>query len=222
MSEKTARGGIPAASGAGDRPPPMWVGDHLALDFLNSTASPRGTPVEWIANGPALLTWLADAKALDPSDAAGIRAQFSARELDQAARDGVALREWFREVLVRVKACGVPSLSRADVDRLNGILTRGAAYQRIEKNSADGRWHVVDARAWRTAGDLLVPIATAMAGIVCDGDLDLVHKCGNPQCTMWFYDLTKAHRRHWCSQSICGNRAKVAAFRARNPREHRN
>lgn len=219
MSAKTARGGVQAPSDPSDRPPPMWVGDHLALDFLNSTAAPRGVPIEWIATGQALVTWLTDAKALDRSDAERIRTQFSARELDQAARDGVALREWFRDVLVRAKARGVASLPRADIDRLNGILTRGAAYQRVEKQSVDGRLHVVDARAWRTAGDLLVPIATAMAGILCDGDLDLVHNCENPPCTMWFYDRTKGHRRRWCSQSVCGNRAKVAAFRARQKRK---
>lgn len=219
MSEKAARGGVTAASDQSDRPPPMWVGNHLALDFLNSTAAPRGIPIEWIANGQALVTWLADAKALEPSDAELIRTQFSARELDQAARDAVVLREWFRDVLLRAKADGVASLPCADIDRLNGILTRGGTYQRIEKQSVDGRLHVVDTHAWRTAGDLLVPIATAMAGILCDGDLDLVHNCENPPCTMWFYDRTKGHRRRWCSQAICGNRAKVAAFRDRQKRK---
>ncbi|MBI3676479.1 MAG: CGNR zinc finger domain-containing protein [Proteobacteria bacterium] len=215
MSKKTAPGGGPAASDPSDRLPPIWVGDHLALDFLNSTATPRGTPIEWIANGQALVTWLTDAKALDPSDAKRIRTQFSARDLDQTARDGVALREWFREVLVRAKARGVASLPCADIDRLNGVMTRGTAYRRIEKQRADGQLHLVDRRAWRTAGDLLVPVATAMADILCDSDLDLVRNCENPPCTMWFYDRTKGHRRRWCSQAICGNRAKVAAFRSR-------
>jgi predicted RNA-binding Zn ribbon-like protein len=32
---------------------------------------------------------------------------------------------------------------------------------------------------------------------------------------MWFYDRTKGHRRRWCTSTGCGNRAKVAAFRAR-------
>ena len=215
MSDRAGPGGVLAASNFGDRPPPMWVGDHLALDFLNSTAAPRGTPIERIANGQALVTWLVDAKVLDPSDAERIHTQFSARDLDQTARKGGALREWFRHVLLRAKAGGVASLPYADIDRLNGILTRGTAYRRIEKQSEDGRLHLVDRRAWRTAGDLLVPMATAMADILCDSDLDLVHNCENPSCTMWFYDRTKGHRRRWCSQAICGNRAKVAAFRNR-------
>lgn len=215
MSKKAAPGGAPVASNPSDRPPPMWLGDHLALDFLNSTGAPRGTAIEWIANGQDLVAWLAGAKALDPSDAERVRRQFSARDLDQTARDGVALREWFRGVLKRAKALGVASLPRADIDRLNGILTRGAAFQRIEKRGANGRLHLVRGRAWGAAGDLLVPLATAMADILCESDLDLVRNCENPPCTMWFYDRTKGHRRRWCSQAICGNRAKVAAFRDR-------
>jgi len=196
----------------------MWVGDQLALDFLNSTAAPRGTPIEWIANGRALITWLADAKALDPSDAERIRTQFSARELNQAARDGVALREWFREVLVRAKARGIGSLRRADIDRLNNVLTRDAAYHRIECVK-DGGLRLVAGRSWRKPDDLLVPLAAAMADLLCDGDLNLVRHCENPPCTMWFYYRTKGHRRRWCSQAVCGNRAKVAAFRDRQKRK---
>lgn len=203
------------ASGSCDTPLPMWVGDHLALDLLNSTAAPRGTAIEWIANGQDLVAWLAGAKALDPSDVERVRMQISECDLDQAARDAVALREWFRDVLGRAKALGLASLRHADIDRLNGILTRGAAFQQIEQRGTDGSLHLINGRAWRTVDDLLVPLATAMAKILCDGDLELVRNCENPRCTMWFYDRTKGHRRRWCSQAICGNRAKAAAFRHR-------
>ena len=38
-----------------ERPPPFFVGDHLALDFLNSIASPKDVPVEWLRDGRALI-----------------------------------------------------------------------------------------------------------------------------------------------------------------------
>ncbi|NEJ40784.1 CGNR zinc finger domain-containing protein, partial [Rhizobium ruizarguesonis] len=34
-------------------------------------------------------------------------------------------------------------------------------------------------------------------------------------CTLFFLDTTKSHRRRWCSMALCGNRMKVAAFRSR-------
>ena len=196
----------------------MWVGDHLALDFLNSTAAPRGTPIEWIANGRDLIAWMLEAKALGPADAARILSRFSARELDRTAREAVVLREWFRDVLARVRAGGVASLPRADIDRLNEVLSRDGAYRRVESATKGGGLRLIAERPWRTPGEVLAPLAAAMADLLCDDDLDLVRNCENPPCTMWFYDCTKGHRRRWCSQAICGNRAKVAAFRERRRR----
>jgi hypothetical protein len=41
-----------------NRPPPMFVADAPALDFLNTTAEPSGSAVEWLENGDDLLAWL--------------------------------------------------------------------------------------------------------------------------------------------------------------------
>jgi predicted RNA-binding Zn ribbon-like protein len=45
-----------------------------------------------------------------------------------------------------------------------------------------------------------------------------VKRCEGAECTLWFVDRTKAHRRRFCSATACGNRDKVAAFRARQRR----
>jgi predicted RNA-binding Zn ribbon-like protein len=62
---------------------------------------------------------------------------------------------------------------------------------------------------------LLVPVAQAVAVLLTEGDFSLVRQCEGSECVLWFYDHTKAHRRRWCSMALCGNRMKVAAFRAR-------
>ena len=41
-----------------DRPPAFFVGEHMALDFLNTTATPRGALIEWLADGNDLVGWL--------------------------------------------------------------------------------------------------------------------------------------------------------------------
>lgn len=204
-----------SASDASNRPPPIRVGDHLALDFLNSTAAPRGTPVEWIGTGPDLLHWLVDAGALDLNVAERIAADWSPTDLDRVAKEAVDLREWFRGVVARVKVGGPVALTVEDLERLNGVLARDVAFQRVEPAGEDGRLRLITDRPWRDPGELLTPVAAAMADLVCEGDLNLVHQCENPPCTLWFYDRTKNHRRHWCSPATCGNRAKVAAHRQR-------
>lgn len=50
-------------------------------------------------------------------------------------------------------------------------------------------------------------------------DFNLVRKCEDSDCVLWFVDKTKAHRRRWCSMALCGNRNKVASFRQRQLRE---
>jgi predicted RNA-binding Zn ribbon-like protein len=67
-----------------------------------------------------------------------------------------------------------------------------------------------------TAEEFLAPIAEAVAALLAEGDFNLVRHCEGNACVLWFYDRTKGHRRRWCTSTGCGNRAKVAAFRARN------
>ena len=66
-----------------------------------------------------------------------------------------------------------------------------------------------------TPEQLLAPLAEAAAAPLVEGDFELVRHCENPECTLWFYDRTKSHRRRWCSMALCGNRHKVATFRRR-------
>ena len=62
---------------------------------------------------------------------------------------------------------------------------------------------------------VLAPLAEAAADLLANADFDLVRHCEGVDCVLWFYDRTKAHRRRWCSMQVCGNRNKVAGFRAR-------
>jgi predicted RNA-binding Zn ribbon-like protein len=217
MSNAAVAGRAPVAPEKGqyDRPPPFWVGDDLALDFLNSKAAPRGEPIEWLANGRDLVQWLVGSKAPSSAEAAEKVARFGSADLDQVAKEAVALREWFRGVLSRGKAKGVVTLSSQDLHRLNGVLARDSSHRQIENSAKDGLPRLVTRRAWRAPAELLVPVAVAMAELLCHADLDLLRKCHNPICTIWFFDRTKGHRRRWCTQTVCGNRAKVAAFRER-------
>ena len=54
-----------------DRPPAFFIADHLALDFLNSIASPRGVPIEWLRDGRDLVDWLEQAHVIGPDVADG-------------------------------------------------------------------------------------------------------------------------------------------------------
>lgn len=204
---------VPAtdAEPAGDTP---WqaLGDHLALDFLNTIAAARSGRVEWLSSGEAFLAWLRTAGVIDKPP------RFERAALDAAAKDAVELREWFRGALERIKAKGRGAMTAPDLKRLNALLARGASFQRVEPTS--GGLRTISVRPMDDAQALLAPLAAAIADLLCNGDLDLVRRCEGEQCTLWFYDRTKSHRRRWCSQALCGNRAKAAAFRHRHRDTH--
>jgi len=70
-------------------------------------------------------------------------------------------------------------------------------------------------RRWNSSDALLLPIAEAMARLVCEEDFAHVKACEGPACTLLFADHTRGHARRWCSMALCGNRAKQAAHRLR-------
>ncbi len=42
-----------------------------------------------------------------------------------------------------------------------------------------------------------------------------LRKCARSGCAIFFVDASRSGRRRWCSMAVCGNKAKVGAFRRR-------
>jgi len=203
-------------------PPPFFVGDHLALDFLNSVAAPSGAPIEWLANGAGLLAWLQRAGAIDEAVVAHFRAR--SEGLDNAARQARELREWFRAFVKRHAGRGSATSALRELEPLNRLLARDTAYWQViaeprrPKQQADSKHKALEwsqHRRWTSAEQLLQPIAEALGDLVCHADFRRIRACEAPTCTLIFYDKTRGQARRWCSMTVCGNRAKAAAHRAR-------
>jgi predicted RNA-binding Zn ribbon-like protein len=206
------------------RPPAMFIADDPSLDFLNSIGTPAGRVIEWLANGEDLLAWVEQAKLIDSADTAAIRANSFPGELDEVAAQARALREWFREFVLTHMGRPVTAKALALLGPLNRVLERDEHYQAIlvrpdhrRHDHARSRLELCSLRRWRTPNSLLLPLAQAMAHLVCDQDFSLVKGCEGKACVLLFLDRTHARARRWCSMSICGNRAKQAAHRKRSP-----
>jgi predicted RNA-binding Zn ribbon-like protein len=196
-----------------ESPAPIVVGGHPALDFLNTIASPRGEPVEYMADGAALLRWLVASGLVGEAEVRRLLRRFSAAELDAVARQAVALREWLRPIVQRSAASGAAKVSGGELQALNAVLARGS--RRLEIARRRGGYLTRHTLQWDSARELLVPVGDAIAELLSTVDFGLVRNCGAPACTLWFLDRTKGHRRQWCSMEVCGNRAKVRAHRRR-------
>lgn len=188
----------------------LFIGNHLALDFLNTCPLQDGEPRELLADFEAVLRWFRAAGQLSSRQADELRKRWRgsarARSLTSAMHD---FRERLRkEILSWEETCNV---HRGFMDELNGLLSRHPMLTRLKQDTSH-----TTTELWfdsRVPEDLFAPLAHAAALLFATGDARRVRQCGN--CVLHFYDTSKKGTRRWCSMQLCGNRVKVAAYAAR-------
>jgi len=186
---------------------PLFVADDVALDFLNTEYGPPEDRHECLTSDQQVLEWLTRGGLIAEVEAppSGRRGALLTAALE--------LRAGARKLVERRKAG-----SAADTSELNRVLALGNVYQELVWKKGQPPRIQQHRREGGPEG-ALVPLAEAIARLLVEGDFELVRKCESTDCTLWFYDRTKSHHRRWCSMATCGNRAKVAAFRARQKSE---
>jgi predicted RNA-binding Zn ribbon-like protein len=204
--------------------PAIFVADAPGLDFLNSVATPVDEQVDWISDGNGLLAWLEQAAMVPPSALAALRTRYGPADFDAVAAEARALREWFRRFVQKKKGYALAAKDLRELEPLNRLLERDEQYEELVAGGAGGEssFELRTNRRWNTAESLLMPIAEALAKLVCEEDFTYVKACEGPRCTLLFADHTRGHARRWCSMAICGNRAKVAAHRKRLKERNNN
>jgi predicted RNA-binding Zn ribbon-like protein len=214
-----------------DRKPPqfLWLGNHLALDFLNTQPVLRGQPVELLSDADSLIAWGKQAGLLNRPSAARASLRFRNRReaaawLARAHRLRAALRAIVdgpgrhappgRQPSGRSAPPRRPALRPADLAVLNECLRLPGPTLELARTPKGlvRRARVSD----DPAAFVLRAVAEAAANLLCDADPALVRRCGNPECVLFFYDESRNHRRRWCSMELCGNRLKVAAHYLRH------
>ncbi|WP_337880267.1 ABATE domain-containing protein [Rheinheimera sp.] len=176
------------------------LGDHLAMDLLNTEARADGQLVEFWTNDQDLLLWLARY---------GISQTATATPADLLSQ-AKALRALAHQLISQFRA-GQP----VDYRLLNPYLQAHSTVPYLEQD-AEGTLRLSRQSTANSSGALLGPVAEAVAQLLVEGNAALVKQCEHPDCILWFYDRTKAHKRRWCSMALCGNRHKAAQFRTRS------
>jgi predicted RNA-binding Zn ribbon-like protein len=181
------------------------VGDHPALDILNTVARLGKELVDSLESDRDVLRWLSRVGWRTENDLAHLRPS----SLLETAR---ALRETIRTLMEKRKAG-----KRADPGALNAFLEEARSHLELVSNR-DGSLRLE--RKWerRTPQQVLAPLAESAADLLATGDFRLIRRCEDEECVLWFYDRTRSHHRRWCSMATCGNRHKVATFRRRQQR----
>lgn len=128
----------------------------------------------------------------------------TSQDLAHVRRLRSQLREVFR----------APDQQRA-VEILNGLLAKSGARPELT-NHDDGPWHLHYTPA-RTplAPRLAAEAAMALSVVIAEDGFDRLRTCDGERCVDVFVDESRNRSRRYCSPDVCGNRASVAAYRAR-------
>ncbi|CAB3769639.1 CGNR zinc finger domain-containing protein [Paraburkholderia humisilvae] len=180
----------------------LTLSDHSVLDFINTAATDEMGSYEYLATDGHVVDWM---KAHQFASTA-VLPMFEEGQLVHAAR---TLRDAIRHAMFQRKVG-----KRVNIEPLNAFLNLGQ-YRVTLARHANGRLHVTHEYDYATPEQFLAQIANAAAELLATGDFNLIRKCASEACSLWFHDRTKAHRRRWCSMTRCGNRLKVANYRAR-------
>ncbi|GGN93387.1 hypothetical protein GCM10011579_091920 [Streptomyces albiflavescens] len=139
----------------------------------------------------------------DTMDTAEGRAAFGVAERDVA--DVRELRESLRAVCL-AHAGHAP---HREVTPLGELLARAPLYVAVDERDGSAALAPAD------AGPLLSRVAAAVAEALTAGTWLRLKACELPECHWVYYDRSPAGRGRWCSMSVCGARAKMRRYRAK-------
>jgi len=188
----------------------LFVGNQVALDFVNTRPVQNDEPMELLPDFPALIRWFQAASLMTSREAANLQQHWGqstrARHVLEAMR---ALRERLRKEILSWEGGG--AVHHSAVDELNRLMAEHPMRTRLKEKG-----HLPSTELWfepHQPEDLFAPLAHSAAMLFANVDRNRVRKCD--QCVLHFHDTSKKGTRRWCSMQLCGNRLKVAAYAAR-------
>jgi len=188
----------------------LFLGNQLALDFLNTRPVQNGELMELLPDFSALLRWFQAAALLGSREAAHIEREWGqsgeGRKMLEEAR---ALREVLRKEIIAWEDGG--SIHHSTVADLNRLMAEHPMRTRLKGNGDERSTELYF--TVQKPEDLFAPLAHSAALLFAKVDRTRVRKCG--ECVLHFLDTSKKGTRRWCSMQLCGNRLKVAAYARR-------
>lgn len=179
--------------------PFQFVGNDLALDFVNTRIFNNGAFHDLFSSETQITSWL--------------------KEVMPAFKEVSFDAEDFAELLKLRDAIGIAVRSSTEnsrvpnqaIETINAHLRRFRTDLQLAQTSAGFEMkeeaHEVDAET------VMATLARAGAELLAHSDKERIKNCANPSCVLVFKDTSKSGRRRWCSMQTCGNRSKVAKFR---------
>jgi len=176
------------------------LGEALALDLVNTRVCRGGVDVDLLDEPHALVAWLwAESERLawsGPVEMSDLTKVCSLRD---------AMDELFHGLRVDER----PSVSA--VETLNEALSNPGAQPCISWERSGPQLVAPPVGSERAA--LLHVLAVDAVAVMTGPRAERIRECAHPNCRLQF--VANNPRRRWCSDALCGNRARVARHYSR-------
>jgi predicted RNA-binding Zn ribbon-like protein len=188
----------------------LFVGNHLALDFLNTRPVQDGEPMELLPDFASVLRWLQVAGLLSPREGTALNRRWGESAVARRSVEVIrGLREKIRTAVLAWEEDG--AVERSTIHEVNRLMAEHPMCTRLKENGTEVASEIYFKP--QKPEDLFAPLAHAAAMLFANTNRDRVRKCD--QCVLHFVDTSRKGTRRWCSMQLCGNRLKVAAYAAR-------
>ena len=186
----------------------LFVGNHLALDLVNTRLVNEEGPVELLPDTASLRRWCNAVGLLKGAE----KDQFAqtwdnSPAVQRFLEEILIFREKLRSTILRLEAGKSPV--SAFLQELNArLLAYPHLYVLVSSRSGTRRQTYLNAAH---PSDLWRELAGSAAHLITDVPVNRLRKCEG--CVVNFYDISKKGSRRWCSMHLCGNREKVSTYR---------
>ena len=177
----------------------VWTaGGPIWINLVNTIALESKGMIDVVGSAESFLCWTKLAGLQPPG-------LVTSRDVEFVA----TLRELFVRVMVAMET-DTP-VADQDTATLNSILRKQHEWIEIywtQSGSFERTLH----RATETIEQAMGPAVNSLSEMLINGDRTRLRTCAHPDCQLRFYDDSKNGSRRWCTMSLCGNRAKAAAY----------
>jgi len=189
------------------RPDFLLIGADPAIDLANTLVPPPGPDIEFLQSWQDVIDWLKETGL-----SSGQNLKVSEPDAAAALETVRNLRHAWKTTLEQIMAGH--GVQPQFIKQLNRILCLDTFSETL---GVEGEIVLRRSRSLLAGRQLALAIlARSLAEFLITADFKYLRRCANTDsCVLVFYDTTKNHRRQWCSNSMCGNRYKVAEFRRR-------
>lgn len=179
----------------------VFVGNDVAVDFLNTRICVRGMRVELLNSLEDVAAWL---ERIGKTAALTDKIDALHPEKRRVVFERIMeLRERLEEALASVvEGKRIPG---GFLQYLNERLAEASGHDRLVQR---GTALVVERRY--SAADLPALFYEEVARFLASMQPERLKVCENQTCILYFYDTSRNRLRRWCSMETCGNRVKVS------------